>query len=187
MASSRRTSPQKSTGETKRVFDAFRNLVRALRIADRAGLKQHGLGAAQIFVLHQLQAESPLSVNDLAERTATDQSTVSVVVNKLIDRGLVDRQWAEADARRSELSLSTDGKKIAKRLPVPFQELFLAGLRSLPESRTRVLADTLEDILDSMGVSRDGAPPMLLVEQDSTPARRSSAKKSVAPAKKRRG
>src|SRR6476469_5515570 len=78
------TAMPRKADDMQRVLNAFRNLVKALRLADRAGLKRRGLGAAQTFVLHELSRDAPLSINELAERTATDQSTVSVVVHKLV-------------------------------------------------------------------------------------------------------
>ena len=152
----------------RRILNSFRKLIRELRLADRSGLKEHGLGSAQIYVLHHLASESPLSVNDLADRTATDQSTVSVVVNKLEEKGLVDRRKSETDARKSQLSLSRRGRIIASRLPMPFQKSFLDALARLPERRLETLADTLDEVLTTMGV--DGQAPMLL--EDDAPFRK---------------
>ncbi|HUP44310.1 MAG TPA: MarR family transcriptional regulator [Thermoanaerobaculia bacterium] len=154
---------EEASGSAKRVLNALRQLIREVRLADRSGLKEHGLGSAQLYILHHLAAESPLSVNDLASRTATDQSTVSVVVNKLEEKGLLDRRRSQADARRTQLSLTRRGRAIAARLPIPFQETFLAALGRVPERQLQVLADTLDKVLDSMGV--DGDPPMLLEDR----------------------
>ena len=150
--------------EARRVLNAFRSLTRELRLADRSGVKRYGLGSAQIYVLHQLAAESPLSVNDLAERTATDQSTVSVVVSKLEEKGFVDRRRSRLDGRRVELSLSRKGRSVASRLPLPFQASFLDALEKIDEVRLREAADTLEHALKKMGAAA-GAPPMLLEDE----------------------
>src|ERR671938_1731164 len=70
-----------------RSLDAIRRLVRGLRLAARASEREAGLSAAQLFVLQQL-AESPAeSINELAARTLTHQSSVSVVVRRLVERG----------------------------------------------------------------------------------------------------
>jgi DNA-binding MarR family transcriptional regulator len=173
-----------SHDEARRVLNALRSLVRTLRLADRSGLKKYGVGSAQIFVLHHLAAESPLSVNDLADRTATDQSTVSVVVNKLVEKGYVERRWAKDDARRAELTLTPQGRRLASRLPVPFQESFLAGVAHLPPRRVRELAETLFEILRAMGVE-DDQPPMLFEDDVVSKRRRAATRK--APAGRSRG
>jgi DNA-binding MarR family transcriptional regulator len=153
-----------------RVLNAFRNLVKMLRLADRAALKKYGLGSAQIFVLHELNHASPLSVNELAERTATDQSTVSVVLNKLVSKGLVERTRSESDARRAEIALTSKGRHIVKKLPPPVPQLLLNGVRDLPPARAKQLADTLEAIVESAGGAEEH-PPMFFEDQ-STKRRR---------------
>ncbi|GAC1429083.1 MAG: MarR family transcriptional regulator [Thermoanaerobaculia bacterium] len=158
-------STARKKDDAERVLNAFRGLVKALRLADRAGLKVHGLGAAQVFVLHELNRESPLSVNNLAERTATDQSTVSVVVNKLVEKGLVERVRSQTDARRTELSLTTRGRHLMRRLPPPVQQTVMAAVRLMSPARARALADMLEQIVSHLGVS-DEFPPMFF--EDST-------------------
>lgn len=145
--------------DPQRVLDAFRNLVKALRLADRAGLKRHGIGSAQLFVLHELNRESPLSVNELADRTATDQSTVSVVVNKLAMKGFVVRARSDADARRAELALTTKGRQLVRKLPLPIQQSLIMSVRQLPATRVRALADMLEQIVSAVDLSEEH-PPM---------------------------
>jgi len=55
--------------------------VQALRVSSRAAERDVGLSAAQLFVLDRLAgADQALCVNELAQRTLTHQSSVSVVV-----------------------------------------------------------------------------------------------------------
>ena len=77
--------------DSARVLDAIRRLVRHLRLADRAAQGELGISGAQLFVLVELGKTGSLSLNDLAARTRTDQSSVSVVVSRLVDAGLVTR------------------------------------------------------------------------------------------------
>ncbi len=163
--------------DPQRVLDAFRNLVKALRLADRAGLKQHGLGSAQVFVLHELSRQSPLSINELADRTATDQSTVSVVVNKLVEKGFVTRSRSGEDGRRVELALTGRGRQILRKLPAPIQHSLIASVRRFPASRARSLADMLEQIVSQLGAVEE-KPPMFFEE--------SAAEAAEAATKRRR-
>jgi DNA-binding MarR family transcriptional regulator len=158
---SRKAAPPER--DVRRVLDAFRNLVKALRIADRAGVKEYGLGSAQIFVLHQLGQRSPLSINELAALTATDQSSVSVVVSKLLKKGLITIGRSEEDARRSDVALTAKGKQVLRRIPPPFQTSFIEALGALEAADVKVLGDLLERLASSMGVA-DENPPMLFEE-----------------------
>lgn len=166
------------------VLNSFRCLVKSLRLADRAGLKEYGLGASQLYVLHELKRDAPLSINDLADRMATDQSTVSVVVAKLIDKGFVARERSEADARRLDLTLTAKGHLAAKKLPPPIQHLIIDGVQRLPRTRAKMLAESLRDICDVLGIA-DQHPPMLMEDEPATmpkanPAPKRTARKTAA-------
>jgi len=53
-----------------------------------------------------------LSAVEVAERTFMDKVAVSRAVTKLIKNGRVDRQFADADRRRSILNLSEEGRRV---------------------------------------------------------------------------
>src|SRR5438105_26745 len=83
--------------ETRSILDSIRRIVRALRLADRAAEKRLGLSGAQLFVLHKLAVGPALSLNELADRTLTHQSSVSVVVQRLVKRKLAARARSGKD------------------------------------------------------------------------------------------
>jgi DNA-binding MarR family transcriptional regulator len=53
-----------------------------------------------------------LSAVEVADRTMLDKVAVSRAVTKLIKNGRIDREFADADRRRSILNLSEEGKKV---------------------------------------------------------------------------
>ena len=174
--------------EAHSVLNSFRCLVKSLRLADRAGLKEYGLGSSQLYVLHELKRDAPLSINDLAARMATDQSTVSVVVAKLIDKGFVARERSETDARRLDLTLTAKGHLTARNLPPPIQHLIIDGVQRLPRTRAKTLAEALRDICDVLGIA-DQRPPMLMDDEPAPspkPKAKSQAKRPAAKAAPRR-
>jgi len=170
---------KKSPDHAQAVLNSFRCLVKSLRVADRAGLRDHGLGAAQLYVLHELNRESPLSVNALAERTATDQSTVSVVVSKLITKGFVTRERSQQDGRRLDLTLTNRGRLLLKRLPPPIQWSIIDGVRQLQPARARVLAQSLQEICEVLGIA-DDHPPMLFDDEAPSSSGKSTSRRRVA-------
>jgi DNA-binding MarR family transcriptional regulator len=137
---------QPADGHTRQVLDSIRRIVQLLRESSREAEK-HGLSGAQLFVLRTL-AESPgLSLNELAERTRTHQSSVSVVVARLVDHGLVERGKAAEDARRVQLQLSPDGVDRIRSAPRTAQERLLAAVDALPQAARARLASVLETLV----------------------------------------
>src|SRR4029077_4522437 len=107
----KKDSPRRSRArpELREGLNALRRIVRALRVASRTAEQQVGLSGAQLFVLQCLARQSPCSVKELAARTATDQSSVSVVVSRLVAAGHVRRARSQAAPRRVELTLTRSG------------------------------------------------------------------------------
>jgi len=146
-----------SSAEVRAVLEAIRHIVRVLRVASRAAEKRVGLSGAQLFVLQVLADRDTLSLGELAERTFTHQSSVSVVVGRLVERGLVRRRRSTADARRLEVTLTPAGRVLAARAPAAVQGRLISGLERLDPEDRRVLARTLGSLLVEMGIGEEAA------------------------------
>jgi len=73
-----------------------------------------------------------LSAVEVAERTLMDKVAVSRAVTKLIKNGRIDREFADADKRRSILNLSEDGKRLhdeIAELALQFERDLLQGFQ----------------------------------------------------------
>jgi MarR family transcriptional regulator, lower aerobic nicotinate degradation pathway regulator len=143
-----------------RAVDAIRRILRAVRRSARRAERELGLSGAQLFVLQQLSARPASSLNDLADRTHTHQSSVSVVVRRLVERGLVTRTRAAADSRRLELGLSGAGRALLRRSRPVAQVQLIRAIGGLRAARRREFAATLELIVRQMGLAASPADMM---------------------------
>jgi DNA-binding MarR family transcriptional regulator len=87
-----------------------------------------------------------LSAVEVAERTLMDKVAVSRAVTKLIKNGRIDREFADADKRRSILNLSDDGKKLHDEIA----ELALQFERDLLEGFSTEEVDELNMIMERL-------------------------------------
>ncbi len=78
----------------------------------RAYDQRFGLTIPEWRVIAILGRFPGLSAVEVAERTMLDKVAVSRAVTKLIKVGRIDREFADADSRRSILHLSEDGRKV---------------------------------------------------------------------------
>lgn len=145
-------------------MDAIRAVVRAARINTRAIEIEIGISLAQLFVLQQVADRPATSLNDLAERTATHQSSVSVVVRRLVHRGLVSRVADTADKRRVQIALTPAGQKLLEGAPKTIQVRLVSALETLPGGERAELARLLSKWLDAAAISYS-SPPMLGEEE----------------------
>lgn len=140
------------------VLDSLRRLVRELRVGSHSVERALGIGGAQLFVLREIAAEPGCSIRRLAERTLTDQSSVSVVASRLVEKGLVLRERDAHDARKSALTLTAQGERLLARAGVPFQVRLVRTLRTLPLGRLNRLGTDLSFVVEAVGADTGGAP-----------------------------
>lgn len=144
--------------EITAAMNGIRRIVRALRLSSRASEKALGVSAAQLFVLQQLaraaaRPDAAPSIAQLAELTATDPSSVSVVVSRLASRGLCARRPSRADARRAEVSITPEGVALLKQAPQPVQTQMLSALARMAPARRRELVAGLGEIASALGMA----------------------------------
>lgn len=147
-----------------RSLNALRSIFRAIRLDTRSIELTMGISLAQLFVLQQLVERPADSLNDLAERTATHQSSVSVVVRRLVDRGYVSRTSSPSDKRRVEIAVTATGRELLAGAPVTIQMRLMSAVREMGRDEQHALAELLERWLRGAGV--DGASPPMLGEDD---------------------
>ena len=146
--------------DVRAALDALRRIVQALRLPAAGGGRAR-LTSAQLFALQRLAERPGASLNELAALTFTHQSSVSVVVRRLVERGLVERFRASDDHRRLRLSLTREGRRALRDAPAAVQDRLIEALRALPPAQRRALASSLTALAESVS-PKDAVrhPPM---------------------------
>ena len=115
-------------------------------------LKPFDLSLTEWRVCVALQHKAHQRLSELAAHTATEPSTLSRVVDGLLQRGLLVRDRSGEDARALALNLTAAGRDLTQRV-IPLAQLYervsLAGLTS---SQADALRDMLRSIYDNMAV-----------------------------------
>lgn len=151
----------RSKAEVRVALDAFRRIVQALRTGARPGDLRGSVSHAQLFALQQIAKHPRSSINDIAALTFTHQSSVSVVVQRLVRRGLVAKVAARDDRRRHCLAVTARGRRIQQRAATAVPERLIAALSSLPAAEGRAFASALTRIADAVSHGK-GYPPMFM-------------------------
>jgi DNA-binding MarR family transcriptional regulator len=106
-------------------------------------LRQFNLTLTEWRVCVALHHAPHQRLSELAVHTSTEPSTLSRVVDSLMQRGLLVRDRADEDARALALSLTQSGVELTERI-IPLAQVYervaLAGLSA-------VQADSLRDML----------------------------------------
>ncbi|HZS37216.1 MAG TPA: MarR family transcriptional regulator [Polyangia bacterium] len=167
--------PRAVSTDVNEVLDDLRRIVRVLRASSRDAERRLGVSGAQLFVLRALAGERAVSVNTLAARTRTHQSTVSGVVKRLVERRLVHRALAEQDRRRTELRLTAAGESLLARAPKAGQERLIDGLERMARRARAELAAALHGLVRAMGLADE--PPGMFFDEEPAAAKKKTKTK----------
>jgi DNA-binding MarR family transcriptional regulator len=174
----RRSHPAPATlsAEMRATLDAFRRIVQALRVGARDGEYHTGLGSAQLFALQQIAEHPGASINDVAALTFTHQSSVSVVIQRLVAQRLVARVAARHDRRRQRLELTAAGRRALRSAPGVVQERLISAIAALPAAERRTLSRALGDVARLVRPTGTAPhPPMLFEDGASAGGRRGTS------------
>jgi DNA-binding MarR family transcriptional regulator len=110
--------------------------------------KRFGVSIPEWRVIAVLGRYPGLSAVEVAERTLMDKVAVSRAVTKLIKNGRIDRQFADADRRRSILNLSEEGQKVHNEIAPLALEFERQLVQDISEQDYETFNSTLEQLLD---------------------------------------
>lgn len=78
-----------------------------------AQLREHELSQGEAHILAQLAQSGPATVGDLHTGLAHKRSTLTSILDRLVERGFVTRETGRQDRRTFVVSLTRKGKPVA--------------------------------------------------------------------------
>ena len=140
-------TPPDPTTRGSHLLVALMGVLRRLK-----GRQLHGrVDPASLFVLHQVAANAPVRLTELARCMALDPSTVSRHVRQLELNGYLTRTGDPADRRAARLTLTDQGQAVmdeAMRARVAILDQALAGW-------TEADLDTLTTLMTRLAAALD--------------------------------
>ena len=136
----------------------LRRLFKAIHEYSKAVLKRSGVSGPQLWALNVLQDGPALSLSELSERLFAHPSTVSGIVDRLVERGAVRREADPEDGRGIRLSLTPLGKRVVRSSPPPVQAGLRRALDAMPTAQLRQLRLSLDRLVRATSASRLDAP-----------------------------
>ncbi len=113
-------------------------------------LKKEQLSTSEFGVLELIYHKGSQPVQEIAKKILVTSGTITYVIDKLIQKGLVTRKNCESDKRRYYIDLTESGKEVIEAL-FPKHQAYLEEIFSgLDEASKEVLVKTLFELLDTM-------------------------------------
>jgi DNA-binding MarR family transcriptional regulator len=142
------------TVDVGQLHGALVNVLRLLRDVDR----ESGVSPSRLSALSVLVFVGAMSQAELARIEAISAPSMSLLVRELEADGLVERAVDPADARRTIVSASEEGRALMLRCQRRRLEWLGTAISSLPAEAQRALADSGAHLAALIVALRDSHP-----------------------------
>ncbi len=137
--------------DTAAVVQCFRRITKSIHEFSKAVDREFGITGPQLWAMRAIDDLGSCSAGDLAGRLFVHPSTITGVIQRLEDKGLIDRRRRPDDRRAIVLRLTPAGKKLLHRGPAQDQGHIVKALQVMSSdevSKLRLLLDSLVDQME---------------------------------------
>jgi DNA-binding MarR family transcriptional regulator len=145
------------------VLITIRQIIRATDLYSRQLSKKSGLTAPQLLVLQAIQELGAVAISKLSTKVSLSQATVTNILDRLENRGLVARHRSHSDKRVVHATLTEEGEAKIVTAPQPLQDVFSAAFEKLDEWEKSMIVASLQRVASMMNAENIDASPMLHV------------------------
>jgi len=121
----------------------IRRLMQAGELYTKELNKKYQVSAPQLNCLLALYENGPLPPSQIAKHNMVKSSTVTGIIDRLEQKGLVKRRRNSPDRRIIIIELTDNGKMLAQNAPPPIQQKIVDGLKNLPQNEIEKIVRAL--------------------------------------------
>ena len=125
---------------------ALRRILRATEMYERDLASAAGLTPAQLRVLQIVDGRESVTPKALATQMGVSQATVTTLVDKLVARGLVERQPSRIDRRQTNVVITQAGHARMEVAPDALQQRYVRAFEGLADWEQAQLVSSLERV-----------------------------------------
>ncbi len=137
------------------VLKKFRIIYGSIRQQFREVEQNCGVTGSQLWIIREIAKTPDIGISVLAERLSIHQSTCSLLVEKLVTRGLINKQRSKADQRRVGLCITEESANLLAKAPGPAEGILPEALQALPELALQSLDSALFEVIGQLHVRDD--------------------------------
>ncbi|MBP5696650.1 MAG: MarR family transcriptional regulator [Treponema sp.] len=120
--------------------------------------QEKGLVSSHGFILFQLAEKEKLTMKDIASIINRDKSTTTVLIKKLLDKGLVKQESSSDDKRIKYITLTAKGKKLNTLTSSISKDLLKVCYKNFSEEEKQTLLSLLSKVSKNIEDSFKDSP-----------------------------
>ncbi len=106
-----------------------------------------GITEERLMVMYELNLQPDISLKDLAQSMMVSSSSLSVMINSLVEQDIVSRLPDPEDRRRVLLRLGSQGEEMLRRAEEYLLGQFQEYVKKLPQAERQELAGAADGLL----------------------------------------
>lgn len=146
---------------THQVLISLRRIIRAIDLHSRYLAQRYGLTGPQLVVLQHLSELGEISGSDLAKSVSLSHATVTGILGRLENRGLIARRRSRSDRRRILVRATERGRGLLQTAPPLLQEAFTEQFQKLADWEQTQILSSLQRLVSMMEAQELEASPIL--------------------------
>jgi DNA-binding MarR family transcriptional regulator len=159
------------------ILTALRRISQAIDVWSRLLWRDFGLTAPQLAVLREILNGKNATPMSLAAALHLSQPTVTGILSRLEQQGLVRRERSESDRRSIAAVVTARGRALANKAPPLLRDRFREELAKISELGRKEILATLEQVATMMNAPETTDEPFLSIDKDEPQTKKSSARK----------
>lgn len=143
------------------VLTALRRVIRATDLHSKRLVKTSGLTTPQLLLLQAVRTLEGAAIGQLADQVSLSHATVTSILDRLENKGYVERERSTVDKRKVHVHLTQQGVEILRDAPTPLQEHFSRQFGDLQEWEKTMIITSLQRVAYMMDAEHIDASPVL--------------------------
>lgn len=143
------------------VLIALRRIIRAIDLQSKRIAKASGLTPPQILILRAIQELGEVTSKRVSEQVSLSQATVTTILDRLEQRGLIERYRSAVDRRIVHAKLTAEGRKAFRKSPPLLDEKFIQAFSQRDPADQQMIIGMLEEVAEMLGGGDLDASPIL--------------------------
>ncbi len=140
---------------------SLRRIVKVVDAQARTLARDTSLTPSQLIVLSELASSESLQPGELARAASLKQATISILLDRLQERGLVQRARGDTDRRTVRVQITPEGRRVLADAPDLLQVEFGARFEELPSWEQAYINAALMRLVALLGAGAIDASPVL--------------------------
>lgn len=148
---------------TDLIIADFRSTMGQLKCASSERLLRLGISMAQLHIMYTLQRGGEMTMSRLADVLNVSLSNATGLIDRLEERGFIERNRVPEDRRVVLVRVTPDGERMLQEVEALGDEILRSVLGRLPGTQLRAVAHAMsafrEAVATTVGSSPDRHPP----------------------------